>query len=142
MQKNNFVKFLSFLFLFLGISTLIFVFFPILKYQLDPSINLRSFVSPTVDDVKDLTKASNWFEVKSEGFTQKGKIISYTASIPSLSIKNATVSIGGEDLSQNLIQYPGTALPGKIGNTVIFGHSVLPQFFNPKNYLSIFSTLE
>jgi sortase A len=28
-----------------------------------------------------------------------------------------------------------------LGNTVIFGHSVLPQFYNPKNYLTIFSTL-
>jgi len=32
-------------------------------------------------------------------------------------------------------------LPGQYGNTVIFGHSVLPQFFNPKNYKTIFSTL-
>jgi len=32
-------------------------------------------------------------------------------------------------------------MPGKTGNTVIFGHSVLPQFFTPKNYTTIFSTL-
>jgi sortase A len=32
-------------------------------------------------------------------------------------------------------------MPGDLGNTVIFGHSVLPQFFNPTNYVSIFSTL-
>jgi sortase A len=38
-------------------------------------------------------------------------------------------------------EYPGTANPGQPGNTVLFGHSVLPQFFNPKNYLTIFSTL-
>lgn len=42
---------------------------------------------------------------------------------------------------KNLIQFPGTALPGKIGNSVIIGHSILPQFFDPENYLSIFSTL-
>lgn len=45
------------------------------------------------------------------------------------------------DLKKSLIQYPQTALPGQLGNTVIFGHSVLPQFFNPKSYLTIFSTL-
>ena len=45
------------------------------------------------------------------------------------------------DLEKSLIQYPQTALPGQLGNTVVFGHSVLPQFFNSKNYLTIFSTL-
>ena len=45
------------------------------------------------------------------------------------------------DLAKSLIQYPQTALPGQLGNAVIFGHSVLPQFFNPKSYLTIFSTL-
>lgn len=63
-------------------------------------------------------------------------------SVPRLNIEKATVSIGGEDLSQSLIQYPGTALPGKIGNAVVFGHSILPQFYNPKNYMSIFSTID
>jgi len=51
------------------------------------------------------------------------------------------VAIGGEDLSKSLIQYPGTATPGKRGNAVIFGHSILPIFYNPKDYLAIFSTL-
>ncbi|OGM21301.1 hypothetical protein A2771_01550 [Candidatus Woesebacteria bacterium RIFCSPHIGHO2_01_FULL_38_26b] len=56
-------------------------------------------------------------------------------------IEKIAVTIGGEDLAKSLIQYPGTALPGKTGNTVVFGHSILPQYFDPKNYLSIFSTL-
>ena len=45
-------------------------------------------------------------------------------------------------MSQSLIQFPDTALPGKVGNTVIFGHSILPIFYNPENYLAIFSTLD
>ena len=44
-------------------------------------------------------------------------------------------------MAKSLIQYPGTALPGRPGNSVIFGHSILPIFYNPKEYLSIFSTL-
>ena len=44
-------------------------------------------------------------------------------------------------MGKSLVHYGGTALPGDWGNTVIFGHSVLPQFFNPKNYKTIFSTL-
>jgi len=51
------------------------------------------------------------------------------------------VAIGGEDLSDSVIQYPGTALPGKRGNSVLFGHSILPQFYDPEDYLAIFSTL-
>ena len=41
----------------------------------------------------------------------------------------------------SLIHYPGTAMPGQLGSAVIFGHSVLPQFFNPASYKTIFSTL-
>ncbi len=51
------------------------------------------------------------------------------------------MEIGGENLGQSLIHYAGTALPGEYGNGVVFGHSTLPQFFNPKQYLSIFSLL-
>jgi sortase A len=90
----------------------------------------------------DFTKASNWFPgARNRGEFEVSKVTFYTISIPSLKIENATVAIGGEDLSKNLIQYPGTALPGRTGNTVIFGHSILPQFYNPKDYLAIFSTL-
>lgn len=44
-------------------------------------------------------------------------------------------------MSESLIHYPGTALPGKRGNAVIFGHSSLPILFSPTNYDTIFSTL-
>jgi sortase A len=32
-------------------------------------------------------------------------------------------------------------MPGKIGNAVVFGHSILPQFYDPQDYMAIFSTL-
>lgn len=70
----------------------------------------------------------------------------YLLSIPKVNIESARVVIDGEDLSRGLIQYPGTAMPGQPGSTVIFGHSVLRQFYNPslKNpnrYMSIFSKI-
>lgn len=91
---------------------------------------------------KDYTRASNWFVggANAEDF-KNSKVQFFTISIPKLKIDGATVAIGGEDLNKSLIQYPGTALPGRPGNTVIFGHSVLPIFYNPKNYISIFSLL-
>lgn len=64
-------------------------------------------------------------------------------SIPKLGIKNAKVEINAPTLKpdNSLGHYTGSALPGEIGNTFIYGHSVLPYFFNPKNYRTIFSTL-
>ena len=92
----------------------------------------------------DYTKASNWFPDAQLLVPEKPE--SYTLSIPSLNISNAVVNIGSEDLNKSLIHYVGTALPGKLGSPVIFGHSILRQFYNPveKNpyrYMSIFSKI-
>ena len=130
-----------------GVVILAGVLVPILLYQPSPIKGNPEIVSPLAEESTDsgeidYTKASNWFVggVDEEDF--KAETISYyTLSVPKLKIENATVAIGGEDLDKHLIQYPGTALPGKKGNAVIFGHSILPIFFNPENYLSIFSTL-
>lgn len=91
----------------------------------------------------DFTHASNWFAGSPtfQDETVSPKIRYYTVSIPKLKIERAAVEIAGDDLSKHLIHYKGTALPGRRGNTVVFGHSMLPQFYNPKNYLSIFSKL-
>jgi sortase A len=141
--KKKLLKILSAFFMLSGIIVLGFIFAPIIRYNLDPSIRLENYISPVPDSaLPDLTKASNWFvDGKPKDEFTMSKVTAYNISIPALKIENAVVNIGGEDLSQSLIQYPGTALPGKIGNSVIFGHSILPQFYNPKNYLSIFSTL-
>jgi len=65
-------------------------------------------------------------------------------TIPKLGIERAEVDTNSESLSpdERLGHYPGSALPGEVGNTFIYGHSVLPMFYNPKNYRTIFSTLE
>lgn len=99
-----------------------------------------TFVDEVVNTSFDYTDASNWFV----GVTRPKEAsvyAVYTLSIPKLGIDHAVVRSDHTDLKQSLIQYAGTALPGNLGNTVIFGHSVLPQFFNPRNYLTIFSTL-
>ena len=140
----------------MGVSGLIILFatlWPIISYENISGSSKEEFVSAAVDSNEtpflvsgneevDYTKASNWFVggAPKDSFTSSN-ISFYTVSIPRLKIENATVAIGGEVLADHLIQYPGTALPGKFGNAVIFGHSVLPIFYNPKNYLSIFSLL-
>lgn len=126
-----------------GLVILIGSIWPILEYQLVESQNYTTLLSPLrTEERKDLTKASNWFpDAVIETTQEESKVDFYTISIPKLRIEKAVVEIGGEDLSKSLVQYPGTALPGKNGNAVIFGHSILPIFYNPKNYMAIFSTL-
>lgn len=98
----------------------------------------------------DYTNLANWFGGSApelvESVSAQESMVEYSLSIPSLKIENAIVEIGGTDLEKNLIAYPGTALPGQHGAPVIFGHSVLRQFYNPseknpRRYNSIFSTI-
>ena len=98
-------------------------------------------IQPEVVSGVDFTKASNWFPTAAKGKLKTSKVIHYRLSIPKLKIDQALVEIGGDDLDKSLIHYSGTALPGEYGNVVIFGHSVLPIFYEPKNYRTIFSLL-
>jgi len=138
MKKNIFLKVIAIIWAISGIVILAGVIWPIISYRTFSKESDQDLLNP----VSDSTKASNWFVggEESSAFSQS-KVSYYNLSISKLKIKDAVVAIGGEDLSKSLIQYPGTALPGKRGNSVIFGHSVLPIFFNPKEYISIFSTL-
>ena len=149
MKKNIFLKVVAVIWAVSGVVILTGVIWPILSYKSVSKGEDSGLLNPVavkgtskVQDNLDLTKASNWFVggLTEDKFTASN-ISYYNLSIPKLKIQNAVVGIGGEDLSKSLIQYPGTALPGKKGNAVIFGHSVLPIFFNPKEYISIFSTL-
>jgi len=88
----------------------------------------------------DFTNANAWYP----SMPQKHVVTpvnSYTISIPKLKIFDANVLIGTDDLNESLIHYGGTGLPGEFGTAVVFGHSTLPQFYNPKNYKTIFSLL-
>lgn len=130
-------KILSGLFIFLGIGLITYTLFPIVAYSF--YVN-RDHISP-IPTGDDFTQIKNWFPESLNYQNSDSKITHYTISIPKLNIQNASVFIGGEDLSESIIQYPGTANPGKKGNAVLFGHSILPQFYDPKNYLAIFSKL-
>jgi len=145
-KRVSFFKYLSLTTLLVGIIFLLSVFWPILKYEFKSQNFTQQLISPVEvlgesTTVVDYSRPSTWFPTAPNLPPQPSKITHYALSIPKLKIEKAVVHIGGEDLMDSLIQYPGTALPGQYGNTIIFGHSVLPQFFNPKNYKTIFSTL-
>ncbi len=88
----------------------------------------------------DFTNANVWYPAMPQKHVVT-PVNSYTISIPKLRIAEATVLIGTDDLSESLIHYGGTGLPGEFGTAVVFGHSTLPQFYNPTSYKSIFSLL-
>ena len=98
---------------------------------------------PVLDQV-DYIKASNWFTgspSSAHTLITDSTTTTYTITVPSLKIEDAVVGLDNDDLSKNLVHYPQTSLPGQNGSPVIFGHSTLPQFFNPEDYTTIFSTL-
>ncbi len=107
--------------------------------------------TPKIIDMKlDYTNLNNWFEPENGERLAfgDGEVAAdeYVLDIPKLNIANAVVKMGGTDLNNSLIAYPGTAKPGEMGAPVIFGHSVLRQFYNPseknqRRYTSIFSTI-
>lgn len=108
------------------------------------------YVDPTPQILKeqlDYSNLANWFTERSmQQQAAQVQNTTYVLEIPSLGVEKAEVHIGGTDLNQSLIQYPTTAMPGEFGAPVIFGHSVLRQFYrpslsNPNRYKSIFSKI-
>lgn len=98
--------------------------------------------SPAQNQAADYTQINSWFNFsRPQGVLSPSTITHYSLTIPKLRIKDALVTIGGDDLDKSLIHYGGTANPGEPGSPVIFGHSVLPQFYSPNSYRSIFSLL-
>jgi sortase A len=146
------------------------VIWPLLSYQIftAPGIKRTEFSAPIPDDQVgnfppnpattkplsgapqvlgvdlDYTNPSNWFP-EAPYYVSRDNI-TYTIDIPSLDIEEAQVEYAGEELDDHLLQYPGTAMPGQLGSPVIFGHSILRQFYNPSinnpnRFTSIFSKI-
>ncbi len=160
-KPNRLAHIIPFMMIAIGSATIgaiigpIIVYFAVISPQLNAGRNMLSALpsaansqilgansfSPVVYQQLDYTKPENWFPEAGYPSQNVSKITSYNLSIPKIKIDNMTVIIGGTDLSKSLIHYPGTANPGELGAPVIFGHSILRQFYNPKNYMSIFSTI-
>lgn len=115
---------------------------PIPKTTIVSSDTMASlFTQATASLDTNYSDPQNWFPHHRMSDLRAPRIASYTLSIPKLGIKHAFVSTVDNDLDHHLINFAGTAVPPDNGTTVIFGHSTLPQLFNPKNYKAIFATL-
>jgi len=157
-QRNSkkYLRLVSVLFLVIGISLLLYVFLPIISWQIYfqptfasqnitisiPRANIVELAKNSFD-TEDYNKPENWFKNFKTNSNQKDRIdvSSYTISIPEINIEKAIVSTTDNDLAKHLVNYQGTGIPGKNGNAVIFGHSTLPQLFNPKDYKTIFANV-
>lgn len=144
---------------FVGIGIMMYIFMPLVIWQLTLApvfasqavalpipkttvvspATIKSLLANSMTSIGvDYTNASNWFP----GYTVRpgdGRIPSYFLSIPKLHIANAFVSTVNTDLSTHLVHLGGTAIPPDKGTGVIFGHSTLPQLFDPNNYRTIFA---
>lgn len=158
------IRIISLICLTIGLSIAIYIFFPFISWQIyfEPVFASQNITSPipksivvnsslignlianaknTINGV-DYTNAENWFPGLSiSRLGQKGipKVVSYTLSIPKIQVDNAYVSTVDNNVGIHLVNYQGTSIPGNLGNAVIFGHSTLPQLFNPKDYKTIFA---
>ena len=159
------IRLFSLLLFIFGLSSMIYIFFPLISWQIYfgpafasqtiaspiPRIalvtkdSLASFISQASSIISgtDYTKADNWFPTFSpqSSHREKPQVSFYTLSIPKIGIENAAVGTTDTALGKHLVNYPGTALPWELGNSVIFGHSTLPQLYNPKDYKTIFANL-
>ena len=139
-----------------GLGIIGWVLYPIATYEIFYAPKFENMVNPLPvaivkntlsDNVPavlgaqnvDYTRASTWFP-KANDVKVNGINTAYHISIPKVHVQNATVLIGNDDLNKSLVQFAGP-IPGNFGNPVVFGHSTLLWFYNPKDYRTIFSEL-
>ncbi len=155
---------LSFVFMGLGGAILIWVLWPIVSFSLVGDQLFAKTITP-MNEASDMAKTTSLSTVAyaagTDGFNSgtdisvnantwypmvpqqhvNTEVNTYTLSIPKLRINNALVTIGGDNLDESLVHYGGTGVPGQYGTAVVFGHSNLPQFYQPTDYKTIFSLL-
>ncbi len=148
---------LSFVILLIGAIMFFYTFFPIISWQiyfapvfasekidspiansvlLNPTNIGGLFTNATNSVTTDFYNAYNWYPGIGH---EAGQIVTYKLSIPSIGVENAIVSNKDSDLSTHLVQFNSDTYPPKEGNSVIFGHSTLPQLFDPNNYKTVFA---
>lgn len=165
-SPRTMLRFTGLLVAVLGLCLAGYTFFPLISYEIyiQPAFASQNFASPipqntiiTQDAIKSLLQNTadqlshfgdpndnSWLpptspeQYKDMGVTEE--LSNYYISIPSLDIGNAYVSTTDNNVNLHLVHFPGTALPPHIGNSAIFGHSTLPQWFDPHNPHAIFAT--
>ena len=143
------------LILLVGISSILFAAWPFVIWQFSTGPRLKASVGDMpVPRSKVLSATTIYTEgiqiIKDEdGFSyfatsykpQGQRPKEFYITIPKLKIFKAQALVDSLNFTKNLSHFPGSALPGEVGNVFITGHSVLPQFNDPKDYYKIFTKL-
>ncbi len=139
----------------IGVSSIIFAAWPFIIWQVKvaPKLTAKAQESAPIPSSQVLSAKTILQSVQvvkdPDGFSyfttnlkpQGQRSAEFSLTIPKLKIDNAQVKVDDLKFDNNLALFPGTALPGEVGNSFITGHSVLPEFANPKNYRAIFTNL-
>lgn len=144
-----------------GLSIVLYIFLPLILWQITyapifaaqdvtspiprtkivSASTVKSLITASINSLEgiDYTNAQNWFP----GYSGTRNTIakSYFLSIPKIHLGNVFVSGTDNDLSKHLVHFGDSALPGQKGTTIVFGHSTLPQLYNPTDYKTIFAHL-
>lgn len=100
-----------------------------------------SYFAPTTFSKGEGQNKSSYLAPTDLSKIQKNRPSEFYLSIPKLKIVKAKVKVDSLNFKSSLAHFPNSALPGEVGNSFITGHSVLPQFYDPDNYLTIFTKL-
>ena len=152
-----FIRSMSLFMLIIGGVIFAYTFFPLISWQIYfapafasqnietpiphqnvlSALNISTVINSAVENINtDYTNAQNWYP----GYdTNTKKDANYNISIPQIDIKNAIVTNKSADLTKHLVQFNSDTLPPLKGNSIIFGHSTLPQLYDPNNYKTVFA---
>jgi sortase A len=161
--KKLTVRFVSYIIMTFGFSLLVWATYPILAYEMQsrlvsqipvrsptevsgsghPAQNILGANIVLSQDMREFLQVQDWFPDRPQlpNISNRLSATEYWLSIPKLRIQDAKVSVGGDDLANNLIHYLPATAPGDYGSVNIFGHSTLPQLYNVKDYKTIFTYL-
>jgi len=139
----------------LGACGMLYIAFPLLSWQFYFSaFASEGVISPVPDSSHDTdmyslltastsqlsgvdyTHAENWYPTIDKD-ALPARVPTYAISIPKINVLDAVVSTEDTDLTRHMVQYNSKATPPEKGNAIVFGHSTLPQLYNPKDYKTI-----
>lgn len=162
-KVRKYARFIGIFASLFGLGLGMYTFFPLISYEvyIKPAFASQSFAAPipqttiiTQDYIQSLLKntarqigtlntsnSGSWLPDSYQQMQVTAQLSKYYLSIPKLGITNAEVSTTDNLVDEHLVHFPGSALPPNKGNAAIFGHSTLPQWFDPTDYKAIFATV-
>jgi LPXTG-site transpeptidase (sortase) family protein len=119
-------------------------------YLIETNSSNTSVIENSVLGASTGFRQSEFSELKSDANSQPSSRIArkyvpefFNLKVPKLKISNAKIETDSFNMNPEkyLGHYAGSAYPGEVGNSFIYGHSVMPIMFNENNYKTIFSNL-